>query len=409
MVVRVQSKPRSVWRTRNVIVLGVVSLLNDSASEMVIPLLPAFLASIGAGALALGAVEGSAEFISSVLKLAAGRWSDWTRRYRPFVLVGYALAALVRPFLAFAESVWQVMAIRGLDRTGKGLRTSPRDALIANAVPREQRGKAFGLHRAMDHAGAVVGPVLATLVLALWTHDLRILFALAAIPGVLAVVVAFAGVREIAPPPPTPEETAPEETALAAAEEPSPGRSRTEMVRLLVPLGLFTLGNASDTFLLLKAGQERASLETLPLLWMAFHIVKSITSVVGGGLSDRIGRRSMIVFGWVFYAGVYVAFAFATSTLAVWILFVVYGTYYGLTEAPEKALVSELVPKASWGTGFGAYHLVVGVLSLAASLLFGGLWELFGAPVAFLTAAALALVAAVALWVAAPGARRAGA
>lgn len=386
---------RSVWRAPNVIVLGVVSLLNDSASEMVVPLLPAFLTSLGAGALALGAIEGGADFVASVLEYLAGRWSDRVRRQRPFVLVGYALAALVRPFQAIAESAWHVLAIRSVDRTGKGLRTSPRDALIASSVAPEQRGRAFGVHRAMDHAGAVIGPSLATLVLALWTRDLRFLFALAAIPGVLAVLVAFAGVREIAP-------------SDGVERAPSaPKRSRVELARLLIPIGLFTLGNASDAFLLLKAGASSSTLETLPLLWMALHVVKSITSLLGGGLADRLGRRAMIVAGWMVYAAIYVGFALTSSMTTVWILFVAYGAYYGLTEAAEKALVSELVPKESWGAGFGAYHMTVGVLTLIASLLFGALWEIVSPEAAFFTAAALALLAALALVVLAPGRSRA--
>jgi MFS family permease len=380
---RVDRERLPVWRAPNVLVLGVVSLLNDTASEMVIPLLPAFLTTIGAGALALGWVEGTSDFVSSVIKLVAGRWADRARRYKPFVLVGYALAALVRPLLAFATSAWHVLGVRVTDRTGKGLRTSPRDAILAASVPSDQRGAAFGLHRAMDHAGAVLGPLFAAGVLAFWTKDLRLLFGLAALPGIATVAVLAVGVREKKPP-----ETAP------SIEAPLP---RTHLVRFLVPLGLFTLGNASDAFLLLKAGVEDAPLETLPLLWMALHVVKSITSVFGGRLADRFGRRPMIVAGWCVYALIYSGFAFAHGQLLVWTLFVTYGIYHGLSEAAERALISELVPRAQWGTGFGIYHLSVGALALVASVLFGFLWNAYDPRVAFLTSAALALAAAIAL------------
>jgi MFS family permease len=368
-----------------VLVLGLVSLLNDSASEMVIPLLPAFLATVGGGPLALGWIEGLSELVSSVLKLAAGRWADRARRYRPFVLAGYGIAALVRPLFAVASSAVHVLAIRIADRTGKGLRTSPRDAILAASVPKEQRGAAFGFHRAMDHAGAVVGPLVATAILAFVTRDLSVLFALAAIPGLLALAVLVVGAREV--------EVAPAPEVQAAVAAPP----RPSFARFLIPLALFTIGNASDTFLLLKAGAERAPLETLPLLWVALHVVKSITSVVGGRLSDRFGRRPVIAAGWCVYAAIYAGFAFAEGQLVIWLLFTVYGVYHGLTEAAEKALVADLVPKQAWGTGFGRYHLVVGVLSLVASVLFGALWELTDARVAFLTSAALALLAAIGL------------
>lgn len=389
---------RPEWLTANVVALGVVSLLTDTASEMVIPLLPVFLTTVlGAGPLALGWIEGAADAVASVLKLASGRWSDRSGRRRPFVLAGYTLSTVSRPLVAVAGVAWHVLAVRVLDRTGKGLRSSPRDALLAASVPAEQRGAAFGLHRAMDHAGAVAGPLIAFAVLTVWTADLRTLFWLSAVPGVLAVVAIVLGVREAepedadAPAPPTP-----------ATDRPSP---RTGLVRVLVPIGLFTLGNASDVFLLLKASESRASLTSLPLLWMGLHVVKSLASVPGGRLADALGRRRLIAAGWIVYAAVYVGFAFAEAQWAVWGLFVVYGLYHGLTEGAERALVAELVPAARRGTGFGWYHLTVGLGGLAASVSFGAIWQLAGSAAAFLTSAALALVAVVALAALAPRAR----
>ena len=380
------SKP--VWRSRSVVALGLVSLLNDAASDMVVPLLPAFLLTLGAGALALGWVEGVADFVASVLKLLVGRWADRARRYHPFVIAGYALATVARPFLAAATTALHVLAVRVTDRAGKGLRTAPRDAILAAAVPPHQRGAAFGLHRAMDHAGAVLGPLLAFVCLS-FALELRTIFLLAIVPGMLALALVVFGVRE-----PAKDAPAPEPAPEPAARTPRDGAT---LARFLVPVGLFTLGNASDAFLLLKAGAEDTPLHTLPLLWLALHVVKSATSVLGGRLADTWGRRPTILLGWTLYAAIYVGFAFAESQLAIWALFVAYGAHHGLSEAAEKALVSDLVGKARLGSGFGWYHFVVGALTLVASVLFGALWSAFDARTAFLTSAAIAIVAALAL------------
>jgi MFS family permease len=376
--------------TRNVVMLGLVSLLTDAGSEMVMPFLPLFLtATLGGGALALGWIEGLADAVSSVLKLMAGRWSDRLGRRKPLIVAGYGLAAVVRPLIALALAPWHVLAVRVVDRTGKGLRTSPRDALLAASVEPSQRATAFALHRAMDHAGAVIGPLAAIVVVTWWTDDLRTLFWLTAIPGALCMAVLLSGVRE------TPSDA----PAAAASRAQPPAGSLT---RLLIPLGLFTLGNASDVFLLLKAGSERASLTTLPLLWMALHVVKAAASVPGGRLADRFGKRRVIAGGWLVYAAIYTGFAYAQSQVQIALLFVTYGLYHGLTEGPEKALVAELTPAARWGAAFGAYHLVMGLLALCASVLFGALWDVFGSRVAFLTSAALALAALICLALLAP-------
>jgi MFS family permease len=376
-----------------VLALGAVSLLNDAATEMMVPLLPVFLTStLGASAMALGWIEGAAEATASVLKLLSGRASDRMKRRRPLILVGYGLASLVRPFMAVTTSAMQALTVRVTDRIGKGLRTSPRDALLAASVREDQRGAAFGLHRAMDHTGAVIGPAIAAAVLAFWTTDLRTLFWLTAIPGALAMTALFVGVREQAP-------TVEDVGAATETEE----ASRGQLARLLIPLGLFTLGNASDAFLLLKAGATRAPLVTLPLLWMALHVVKAAASLPAGRLADRHGRRRIIAAGWILYAAVYLGFAYAESQAVIWGLFVAYGLHSGLTEGAEKALVAELVPGAKLGAGFGWYHLTLGGLSLAASVIFGALWTGLGNRVAFLTSAGLAVGAVIALAALAPG------
>lgn len=370
------------WLTRNVIGLGVVSLLTDASSEMIVPLLPAFVVTVlGGGALALGAIEGAAEAVASVLKLVSGRWADRVGRNRPFVLAGYGLSSLARPLVALAMAPWHVLLVRVLDRTGKGLRSSPRDALLAASVPKESRGAAFGFHRAMDHAGAVLGPLLALALLTWVTDDLRTIFWLALVPGVLAVLAILVGVREAGRP-----------AAERGPSVPSAAPTR-ELVRFLLPFGVFTLGNASDAFLLLKATEEDASPLALPVMWIVLHVVKTLTATPGGWIADRLGKRRTIAVGWIVYAATYAGFGFAEDQAAVWALVVLYGAFHGLTEGPERALVAELVPDGKRGAGFGWYHLVGGLGGLAASLLFGALWDAVGSRVAFHAAAALALVA----------------
>lgn len=374
---------RSSWLSRNLLALSVASLLTDTASEMVVPLLPAFLTGVlGAGAVALGWMEGLADAVSSVLKLVSGRWSDRMGKKQPLVAAGYGLATVARPLIAAAAAPWHVLALRIIDRAGKGLRTSPRDALIAASVPADRRGVAFGFHRGMDHVGAVLGPLIAVLLLGFVTDNLRTIFWLSAIPGVLAVLSIVLGVKE----------RAVSTERRESAPEGNAGAGRP-LLFFLIPLGLFTLGNASDLFILLKAQQANTSLGQLPLLWMLIHIVKAATSLPSGWVADRWGHRKVIVAGWVLYAAVYAGFALVESRAAVWALFIVYGCYYGLTEAAESALVARIVPARWRGTAFGWYHLTVGMLTLAANVLFGFLWDGFGGRTAFMTCAALAIAA----------------
>ncbi len=385
----------------NVVFLRVVSLLTDAASETAVALLPAFLGTIGAGALALGTIEGAAEAVAAVLKLVSGRWADRLGKNRPFVVAGYTLSSLVKPLIALASAARHVLAVRVVDRVGKGLRSSPRDAILAASVEPEHRGRAFGWHRAMDHAGAVVGPLCAAGYL-LVSDDLRRLFWLTAIPG-LGVIIAVLRVRDTsATPTPRPTPT----PAPEPEPEPEPARDSAPLLRLLAPLCLFTLGNASDTFLLLRAGDSNSPLVELPLLWMGLHVVKATTSIYGGRLADRIGLGRVIVAGWTFYAVIYAAFAFAERRAAIVALFVVYGGYHGLTEGTEKALVAELVPAKKRGAGFGWYYLTQGTLALVANVLFGALWTGLGARVAFLSSAAVACAAVASFIWLAPGESR---
>jgi MFS family permease len=373
---------------RTVKALGLVSLFTDASSEMIYPLLPAFLTgTLKAGPAFLGLVEGLAEAAASLLKVASGWWSDRLPRRKPLVLAGYALSSLARPLTALAGAPWHVLAIRVTDRVGKGVRGAPRDALVAEVTPMPDRGRAFGLQRAMDHAGAVVGPLLAAGLL--WAGlELRVVFALAAVPALASLIVLGAGVREDVR-----SARAEAVTSAGAGAAPLPASFR----RYLAVLALFTLGNSSDAFLILRAQEAGVRLAAIPLLWTLHHVVKASLSTRAGALSDRAGRRTAIVSGWAVYAVSYAGFAAATRPLQVWGLFAFYGLFHALTEGPERALVADLVDSQAHGRAFGLFHAVTGGMLLPASLLTGALWQAFGAPAALAAGAVLAGAAAVGL------------
>ncbi|MFQ5666057.1 MAG: MFS transporter [Candidatus Binatia bacterium] len=380
---------------RNVFLLGITSLLNDISSEIIYPLLPAFLTTVlGAGPAYIGLIEGIAESTASVLKLCSGWLSDRLHRRKGLVLLGYGIAAAVRPLMAIAAAPWHVLVIRFSDRSGKGLRSAPRDALLAESSAQPVWGRSFGFHRAMDHLGAVIGPLIAFALLSIFAQGYRVTFALAAIPGALAVAVIGIGVRDRghragpAAPPLRPR------GAL-------PGSLRAFLLTVLI----FTLGNSTDAFLLLRAQNLGVSVVQLPLLWVVLHVVKSVSSLPGGSLSDRIPRKWVILLGWLLYGGVYLGFAVAGSAQAVWWLFATYGLFFGLTEGTEKALVADLVPARDRGTAYGFYHLTVGIAALPGSLICGALWHWSGPALAFTVGAGLAAVAAVSLLFVAPGGR----
>jgi MFS family permease len=375
----------------------VVSFLNDAASEMIYPLLPLFLVgTLGAGPAVLGVIEGIAESASSLFKLLSGWFSDRFRRRRPLVLAGYGVAAVVRPLIAIATAPWHVLAVRFTDRLGKGVRTAPRDALLTAAVPAEMRGRAFGFHRAADHAGAVVGPLVGSLLLLAFAGSLRPVFALALVPGVLAVLAVMLRVREERPP-----ETERAADASRTEGDTAAGIAPTALgpsfIRFLLVLIVFTLGNATDAFLLLRANDIGVAMAAVPLLWGVHHVSKMTWSVPGGALADRFGARPAIIAGWTVYALTYTGFAFASEAWHAWALFVVYGLFYGLTESPEKALVAALAPSHLRGSAFGAYHAAIGIAALPASIVFGVIWQRIGATAAFLYGAGLALVASLLL------------
>lgn len=367
-----------------VIALGMTSLFTDIASEMVFPLLPAFVATLGAGPTFLGLLEGLADAISAVLKYFSGKWTDTARTTgtrRRYVFGGYALATLVRPLLALATAPWHVLTIRVIDRVGKGVRSAPRDALIADSVAAADSGRAFGFHQAMDHAGAVVGPLLATGLIALG-FEVRTIFAIAFLPGVFAVAsIAFA--KE-------PAVTASSQGGAVAKLDP-------RLTRLLVILGFFALSNSSDVFLLLRLSELHAPQAWLPLAWLTLHLSKMFFSARGGVLADRWPKHWLLLAGWGVYAMAYVSLSFITVAWQAWAVMTMYGAFAGLAEPTEKAIVKELSSSEQRGRAFGVYHAVIGAAAVPAGLLTGWLWQSFGAHVALLTGAVGAAVSAVLL------------
>lgn len=364
---------------RNVVLLGLVSLLNDAASEIVAPLMPTFLTvTLGAAPAMVGILEGTADTVSSLVKLVGGRISDRVGRRKPLVVAGYAIAAATRPLLAFAPTAAAVLGLRVVDRVGKGLRTSPRDALLAESALPGQRGAVFGFHRAMDHAGAFLGAFIAWALLSGVTQDLRAIFLWSALPAAIGVAVVALGVRDTRHAP---------EPAAGPILAPLP----RELRPALVAIGLSALGTAADGFLLLRAGDAGVPLAALPLLWMGLHVVKVVASLWAGPLADRVGRRRVIAMGWGSRALLYGGFALATTPVGVAAAFVAYGLHHGLSEGAEKALVADLAGERA-GTAFGWYNLVSGVVALPAGAIFGALWTWGSPEAAFAWGAALAVV-----------------
>ena len=373
---------------RPVRLLGWASLFTDAATEIIYPLLPVYLSRVlGASATSLGIIEGVAEGVNSLLKIASGWVSDRRRERRPIVILGYTLSSLARPLIAMSSSWLQVLAIRALDRTGKGIRGAPRDAMLAAHADAASRGRLFGFHRAMDHTGAVVGPIIATIFLAFFPGQYRLLFALTAIPGALAVATLFRVEEKVGP------------VEHRERLEGSQQRLPNELYTVLGIIFLFSLGSSADAFLLLRLADAMGSATFLPLLWAAHHVVKASLSTWGGGLSDRLGRRYVIVIGWVVYSLVYLGFALVTNAVAFVALFLIYGVHFALAEGSEKALVADLTPMHQQGTSFGLYYGVLGVGMLVASIAFGIVYDRVSPAAAFIMGATLSAAAAVLLLV----------
>ena len=384
--------PRTVW------LIAFISLLNDSASEMVYPLIPIYFASVlMAGPRALGIMEGIVEATAALLKLFSGVVVDRRGRAKEWVVFGYGVAAIARPFIALVRTWPWLLGLRFLDRVGKGLRTSPRDAILAHAVGAENRGLAFGFHRAMDNAGAVIGPLAAWLLLRSWV-SMKAVFLWAALPGTLAVVLALA-LRE------PKVATKPSRAAGASGFDWRLGDMSPSFRRYMVVVALFTLGNSSNMFLLLRARELGVSPAHIPLLWGGVSLTAMLFSTPLSALSDRLGRVRLLIVGYGAYGLFYMAMGFAAGDgLGLFALFAFYGIFMAATEGVEKALVADLAPAHRRGTAFGWFNLTAGLMLLPASIVFGALYQGIGPGVAFGFSAFCAIAAAVALmlWVKIP-------
>jgi MFS family permease len=378
-----------------VILLGLAALLNDTASELIYPLLPVFLTTtLGATPAVIGLIEGAADGMASILKYFSGAWSDRVKKRKPMVVSGYALAAASRLLIA-AATVWPlVLTARLIDRTGKGIRSAPRDAMISDVTPPNQRGRAYGFHRALDHTGAIVGPLLAVLLLQGLGLSLRTTFFLAVIPGAIGVAMLMFLLRE------TKDETRNAEHGTRNAKLEARDDERSSFVArpssfkgAIIAISLFSLANSSDAFLLLQAHAAGVSTAMLPLLWAAHHVIKSLFSARAGALSDRVDRRYLLMAGWTSYAAIYVLFPFAETLTSFVILFVLYAIPFTLAEGAERAWIADLVPAAVRGKSFGIYYLANGLCVLVGTAIFGLIYQQVSPHAAFFTGAALAVLA----------------
>jgi MFS family permease len=386
---------------RNIYVFGATSFLNDTATEMAYWVLPAFLVSLGAGPAQLGLIEGIAESVASFAKLFSGYLADHIRSRKPVVVSGYFVANAVKPLLAIVTAWPQILLIRFADRLAKGIRGAPRDVMVAESVPNNRLGSAYGLIQSMDSAGAIAGPMAALVLLS--RSGIRAVFWAASIPGALCVLVALLGIRET-------KRRTEGDLAHAPAQEPSAeasdARENQSAVRIKLPAGfyvvliavtLFSLGNSSDMFLVMRAQNVGIRVALAPLLGLVFNITYTLASWPAGWFSDRVSRLMIATIGYVIFAVVYFAFGLAPSTLAIWIAMAVYGFYYALTQPVLKALVVETASESMRGRALGIYLFLTSGATLAASLITGELWKHYGAAVSFYLSAALALAAAVLL------------
>jgi len=396
----------------SIYILGTVSLFNDMASEMIYPLIPVFIKSVlGLGASFIGIIEGVAESANSILKLFSGWISDKAKKRKIFILAGYGLSNIMRPLIGIATSWGFLLGFRFSDRVGKGIRSSPRDAMICDLAPENKRGYAFGFQRAMDHAGAVIGPLIAGFLMSVLLLDIRKVFLLSYIPGIIVILLILFGVKEAKSSkisqtacmvevsqkiePPLPAEEVKGKKALLNVRDFKKLGGRFNY--FLIILIIFALGNSTDAFLLLRASDLGIKTAQIPVLWASLHASKVLFSLIGGRFSDKAGRKILIFAGWAVYFLTYFGFAFANKSWQIWALFLFYGLFFGLTEGAEKALVGDMAGKEHRGLAYGFYNLALGISALPASLIFGFVWKAAGFKVAFIMGSSLALIAAIML------------
>ena len=369
---------------RQVKLFGWVSLLNDFASEMIYPLLPAFVTGVlGGGPQALGALDGAAEFAAAFVKLGAGRLADQPRLRGPMIVLGYFIAVVVRPVIAVTGAAWQVIGLRVVDRLGKGLRTPPRDALIADVTSPDLRGRAFGLQRGMDHAGAVLGPILAWWLLASGSANVRTVIGASIVPGVVVLALAVWAARDGA----ARGGNGRQEAARPAVAMPPVTADHRPLPPPLIAISAFYLLRMPDTLIILRSQELGVPVAVVPLLWAAVHVVRSSSSFLGGAATDRLGPGQTMWAGWLVYAMLAVGMARAGTAAAAWELFLALGLVSGLTESPERALVARLAGTHQ-GSGFGVYHGITGFAALVGGVVLGAVFQRYGAAPAFVASAA---------------------
>jgi MFS family permease len=387
---------------KNVLALGITSFFTDVSSEMILALLPLFLTALGAGKAAIGLIEGIAEFTASTLKTFSGWISDRLQKRKLLVVIGYSLSTITKPFIAVAGNWLQVLFVRFLDRVGKGIRTSPRDALIADSIEAGERGRSFGFHRMMDTSGAVVGTLLAALFLFVFTKffnmetifQYRTIFWIAVIPGIMSILTLILFVKE--------PKFAEKKAQVLSFKAALPGR----FIVFLSIVALFELVHFSYALFILRAADLGVAIPLIPIIYLVYNLVYAGTAMPFGQLSDRVGKKKMLSLGYLLFGLMCLGFAFASQSAHAWMLFVLFGLSVAIVDTIPRAMVPDMVSPEVKGTAYGVYHMVIGVLDLPASAVGGLLWDIFGKVrgpiIAFSYAAVLAIIAAVLLFILVP-------